>query len=246
MTNWQLAAWALCGVLWLGFAEAQGADKPRHGFLERTHKDPDGKEAGYVLFVPHDYQPDKPYPLILFLHGVGESGTDGRRQAALGLGPAIKKQEKTFPALVIFPQSQKRSWSAKSEDGRRAMAILAEVQKAYKIDPKRIYLTGLSMGGSGTWSLALQYPHQWAAIVPICGRSDPSRAAIIKDIPCWCFHGADDPVVPVEQSRRMIEALKKAGGHPRYTEYPGVGHASWERAYATPELYEWLFAQHLP
>jgi predicted peptidase len=101
------------------------------------------------------------------------------------------------------------------------------------------------MGGAGTWSLAVKYPDKWAAIVPICGRGDPKQAEKIKHIPCWCFHGDADKAVKVEYSREMIKALKEAGGSPKYTEYPGVGHNSWDRAYGTRELYDWLLAQKL-
>src|SRR5579884_3259725 len=158
MTVCKVALLAVGAAALLGLASARAADKDeQRGFLNRVHKDADGKEARYVLFVPPDYKGDKPYPVILFLHGAGETGTDGERQAKVGIGPAIKKQEKTFPFLVVFPQSQKRTWQADSADAQRALAILAEVQKQYKTDPKRVYLTGLSMGGFGTWSLAAKY-----------------------------------------------------------------------------------------
>lgn len=245
MTALKFMALTLAVCYGLGLASARAADKDEHGFLNRLHKDSDGKEAKYVLFVPHDYKGDKPVPVILFLHGSGESGTDGEKQVKQGIGNAIKKQEKTFPFITIFPQSQKTTWSADSNDAKRALAILENVQKEYKVDPKRIYLSGLSMGGFGTWSLAAKYPDKWAAIVPICGGGDPKSAETIKNIPCWCFHGDADTAVKVERSREMIEALKKAGGEPKYTEYPKVGHNSWDMAYGTPELYEWLLKQQL-
>jgi predicted peptidase len=234
----------IAGLLWLASAAGVRSEESR-GFLNRVFKDASGQEAKYVLFVPHDYRRDKAYPLVLFLHGLGESGSDGRRQAAVGLGPAIKRQEKSFEFLTIFPQSRHRTWRPDSEDGRRALDIMAEVRKEYRIDPARVYLTGLSMGGYGTWGIAIRYPDRWAAIVPICGGGDPKQVDRIKDVPCWCFHGGADKTVPVARSREMIDALKAAGGHPLYTEYPGVGHKSWDQAYATPELYTWLLAQHL-
>jgi predicted peptidase len=144
---------------------------------------------------------------------------------------------------VVIPRAE-RTWQSGSPDAQRALAILAEVEKDYKVDAKREYLSGLSMGGMGTWSLAIAHPNKWAAIVPICGRGDVKQAARIKDIPCWCFHGDADQAVKVEGSRQMIAALKEAGGTPKYTEYPGVGHNSWDRAYDTEELYEWLQNQH--
>jgi predicted peptidase len=236
---------ALLGAALLCLTPAAGrADEPKTGFLDRTFTDADGKEAKYVLFVPADYKGDKSYPLILFLHGAGETGADGQKQVQVGLGPVVKKEEKTFPAFVLFPQSQERTWKADSKDAQRALDILAAVQKEYKIDDKRLYLTGLSMGGFGTWSLAEKYPDRWAAIVPICGGGDPAAAKAIKDIPCWCFHGDADKAVNVERSRDMVKALKEAGGNPKYDEYPGVGHNSWDKAYGTKELFDWLWMQH--
>jgi predicted peptidase len=145
--------------------------------------------------------------------------------------------------FAVFPQSQKRTWQAASKDAKRALGTVKKVEQEYKIDTKRIYLTGLSMGGFGTWSLVAKYPERWAAIAPICGGGDPAKAATIKDIPCWCFHGGQDKVVALSKSRAMIKALKDAGGDPQYTEYPGVGHNSWDPAYATSDLYEW-FLKH--
>jgi len=223
----------------------QAADQDERGFLNRVFKDSAGNEAKYVLFVPHDYKGDKDYPCIIFLHGSGETGTDGLKQAAVGLGPAVKKVEKTFPFIAVFPQSQKRTWKADTDDANRALAILDEVKKQYKVDAKRIYLTGLSMGGYGTWSLAAKYPERWAAIAPVCGGGDPTTAPKFKDVPCWCFHGDADGAVKVDQSRAFIKALKDAGGNPKYDEYPGVGHNSWDKAYGTNELYEWLLRQKL-
>jgi predicted peptidase len=235
---------ACVGLLLLAVAPVPAENKAQHGFLDRVFKDSDGKESKYVVFVPHDYKGDKAYPLILFLHGAGSKGTDGKKQLAGGLAPAIKKQEKTFPFLVIFPQAQ-NSWKADSDDARRALAILEEVQKNYKVDGKRIYLTGLSMGGSGTWSLAVAHPDRWAAVVPLCGRADLKQVARIKDLPCWCFVGDKDKAELVENNREMIKALKAAGSAVRYQEYEGVGHNCWDRAYATQELFDWLLMQKL-
>lgn len=217
-------------------------DAPQAGFVDRVHKEGD-KEYKYVLFVPQGYDKEKTYPVILFLHGLGESGTDGKKQATVGLGKALKERAKTFPAFVIFPQSATRNWTAKSDDAKRALAILDSVQKEFKIDEKRVYLTGLSMGGIGSWSLAAAFPDKWAAVVPVCGRGDTKTAVKFKDTPVWAFHGDKDASVPVAGSRDMVAALKAAEGMPKYTEYKGVGHNSWDKAYATDELYEWLFKQ---
>jgi predicted peptidase len=214
---------------------ALGQAKEGTGFLNKEY---DGVK--YVVFVPHEKKAGEKYPVILFLHGSGETGTDGLKQSKQGIGNAIRKHEKTFPFLTVMPQSQKGGWKAESGEGKRAIAILDSVIKEYDGDPKRTYLTGLSMGGYGTWSLATAYPDRWAAIAPVCGGGDPSQAAKIAKIPCWDFHGDADTAVPVDKSRKMIAALKAAGGDPKYTEYPGVGHNSWDKAYGTPELYPWL------
>jgi predicted peptidase len=239
-----LAGAAVLVLIPLAARSRAAADEPTKGFLNRVHKDTHGKEAKYVLFVPHDYKGDKPYPVILFLHGAGETAGGKEQPVEVGIGPAIKKREKSFPFFTIFPQSQKRTWQAGSADAKRALDILAEVEKEYKIDSKRVYLTGLSMGGYGTWSLAVAQPDKWAAIAPVCGRGNPAKAEAIKDLPCWCFHGDKDSAVKVEYSREMMAALWAAGGHPNYTEYPSVGHNSWDKAYGTDELYDWLLKQH--
>jgi predicted peptidase len=218
-------------------AAAGGAQEAgtKTGFLNKEYE---GDK--YVVFVPHEKKAGEKYPVILFLHGSGETGTDGVAQSKQGIGNAIRKHEKTFPFLTVMPQSHDRTWKADSKDGKRAIAILDAAMKEYDGDPKRTYLTGLSMGGMGAWSFAIAYPERWAAIVPICGRGDTSQAAKIAKIPCWDFHGGADTTVPTEGSRKMIAALKAAGGDPKYTEYPGVGHNSWDKAYGTPELYTWM------
>jgi predicted peptidase len=242
------------GLLALGTPTAHAEDQDMTGFLDRVHKDSDGKEIKYVVYVPkgYDAKGDKTYPVILFLHGAGETKGGTKQPVEVGIGPAIKKR-KDFPFIVIFPQAQKSGWAADSANGEMAMSILKEVEKDFHTDPKRVYLTGLSMGGGGTWSFAAKYPERWAAMVPICGfikrqpTADDCKAIAekIKDIPCWCFHGGADPTVPVAQSRGMMKALWDAGAHPNYTEYPGVGHNSWDQAYATNDLYDWLLKHKL-
>lgn len=232
MTRW-LSAIAIAFL-----AGSLSAAEP--GFHNVTFHPKDGEAAKYVVFVPHGLKADAHPPIVLFLHGSGESGSDGEKQAKTGLGKFVRAHEKTFPMIAVFPQSQKRTWKADSEDGKRAMAILEEVEKKYHTDPHRVYLTGLSMGGNGTWSFAAAYPKRWAAIAPICGWGDVKTADSIKDIPCWNFHGDADAAVKVEKSREMIKALKDAGGKPKYDEYPGVPHQSWDKAYATPGLFDWM------
>ena len=230
---------------------ALGARAADAGFIDKTYKAPDGTESKYVLFVPLNYKKGEPTPTILFMHGAGETkskegakpkGTP-KMPVEVGIGPAIRKREKTFPFLTIIPQAPRFGWQAGGEPAKMALGILESVEKEYSVDPKRTYLTGLSMGGMGTFSLAAATPEKWAAIVPICGRGDPKTAEKIKDIPMWAFHGDADTAVKVAGSRDMVEAVKKAGGDPKYTEYPGVGHNSWEWAFTEPALAEWLFAQ---
>lgn len=217
--------------------------KAKGGFVEKTFTNADGSKSPYVVFVPHDYDGSKAVPVILFLHGAGETKGGKQMPVQVGIGPAIKKQEKTFPFLTVIPQSEERSWRADKADAKRALAILDEVTKSYKTDPDRVILTGLSMGGFGTWSVAGMYPDKWAAIVPICGGGKEDSAAAMKNIPTWVFHGDKDTAVKVELSRNMVAALKKAGGSPKYTEYPGVGHNSWDAAYGEKNLFPWLLAQ---
>jgi len=236
-------------VLATGFCSlAFGDDMPKTGFVNKTFKNADGTTSPYVVFVPKDYDGKKEYPVILFLHGAGETKQpdakkDGKKPVEVGIGPAIKKREKTFPFIVVIPRAEGFGWGATTANAKRALAMLDEVMKEYKVDPKRQYLTGLSMGGMGTWSVAMAHPDRFAAIVPICGRGDTKQAAKIKDLPCWDFHGDADTAVNVSGSRDMIAAIKKAGGDPKYTEYPGVGHNSWDKAYGTDELYTWLLEQ---
>ncbi len=236
-----LLALAAAGLI--GSTVAPAAE-PDHGFLEKTYRGDDGKESKYTLFVPYDYKGDKPYPLIVYLHGSGEGGTDGKRPANVGLGSAIRKQEKTFPFFVVFPQSHNGEWKADSEDAKRVIAILDDVEKTYKIDPKCVALTGMSSGGDGTWALAVAYPDRWAAIAPVCGNGDPAAVVKIKDVPCWYFMGANDNKKWVENAHAMIQALKDAGADPQYTEYAGEGHGIWNKVYGTPEFYDWLLKQH--
>jgi predicted peptidase len=238
-----LAAGLLVGAALL---PARAEEKPKTGFVDKTFKNADGSESPYVVFVPHNYDPAKEYPTILFLHGAGETKTEkkgGKMPVEVGIGPAIKTREKTFPFIVVIPRAEGFGWQASSPNAKRALAMLDEVQKEYKTDPKRQYLTGLSMGGFGTWSIAAAHPDRWAAIAPVCGGGDPKDAEKIKDIPCWCFHGDEDGAVKIERSRDMIAALEKAGGKPRYTEYKWVGHDSWDPAYATNQLYTWMLKQ---
>ena len=219
--------------------------RPGTGFLDKVYREADGTEAKYVLFVPRSYDGTIAFPAILFLHGAGARGSDGRRHLSNGLARAIGQRNEDFPFIVIFPQAREdESWTAESAGGKRALAIVDQVQSEYRVDPNRLSLTGLSMGGEGTWSLAASAPDRWSAIAPICHGWKTSMAAHLKEVPCWCFHGDADKVIPVERSREMVRAIQDAGGRPLYQELIGVDHNSCaDRVYAMPELYEWLLLQ---
>lgn len=242
------AAGLVVGAAMLPATNARADDKPQTGFIDKTFKNADGTASPYVVFVPKSYDGTKEYPIILFLHGAGETKNpkakkEGKMPVEVGIGPAIKTREKDFPFIVVIPRAEGFGWGADTANARRALAMLDATMKEYKVDPKRQYLTGLSMGGFGTWSIAAAHPKRWAAIAPVCGGGNPKDAEKIKDVPTWVFHGDADPAVPVQRSRDMVEALKKAGGKPKYDEYPGVGHNSWDKAYGTDELYRWMLEQ---
>lgn len=249
LTRWAVvtAVLAIAGETRADVKETPSVTNER-GFLDRTFIDESGAHK-YVVFVPHAYDPSKTWPTILFLHGAGQRGDDGKKQATVGLGRAIRKDEKSFGFLVVFPQCENMSnnvgghWRPDKPDGKRALGMLAELEKNYRVDPDRVYLTGLSMGGFGVWSHASTDPRRWAAIVPICGGGRTEWASALAPIPCWCFHGGADRTVPVQLSRMMIEALKNAGGSPKYTELDGVGHNSWDAAYGDPLLFAWMLQQ---
>jgi thiol-disulfide isomerase/thioredoxin/predicted esterase len=226
--------------------EASIAPRPGTGFLDKIYREPDGSEVRYGVFIPRSYDGSKPFPAILFLHGAGSRGSDGARHMQHGLAKAIRHRKEDFPFIVIFPQAREgESWIAGSAGGKRAIAILNRLQTDYCIDANRISLSGLSMGGEGTWSLAAADPGRWAAMVPICHGSDPKSADRLKAVPCWCFHGDADKVIPIQRSREMIQAIRDAGGRPLYHEFSGVDHDSCaDRAYAMPELFEWMLLQN--
>ena len=203
-------------------------------------------ETIYRLYEPADRT--AAMPVILFLHGAGESGADGLRPTTVGIGPAIVRSPERFPALVVFPQASRGyGWRGFNLDA--AIAALADVTRTYDIDEDRVYVTGISMGGYGTCAVSLARPERFAAAAVICGGMDRGGlrvadvAARLAHIPHWLFHGDADTVIPVEHSRFYADALRSAGGDVRYTEYAGVQHNSWDRAYAEPELLPWMLAQ---
>jgi predicted peptidase len=202
-------------------------------------------EIKYLVFLPADHgQPEKKdvkWPLMLFLHGGGERGTDIELVKKHG-PPKIVEQKKEFPFVTISPQcpAEKR-WNADE-----LAKLVDHAANTYQADPKRLYVTGLSLGGAGTWDLLAKYPGKFAAAVPICGPGDPAAADKMKGTPVWVFHGAKDPGVPIAKSEEMVEAIKKAGGNVKFTVYPEAGHDSWTETYNNEEVYKWLLEQKLP
>jgi predicted peptidase len=229
----------------------------------------DGAAYRYQVFVParnarRGAAPTIPRPIILFLHGTGERGSDGDKPTRVGLGPYIRAHADTFPAIAVFPQAPDgRDWNDVAAE--IAFAALDAATEEFGGDRDRSYLTGLSMGGYGTWELALMQPQRFAALAPVCGgltapRAErdlsvgPLRDAVdkpaalaqrLKHLPIWIFHGAKDDVVPPGESRAVYAAFRAAGAADvRYTEFPEANHNSWDPAYAqTPALWTWLFAQ---
>jgi predicted peptidase len=189
----------------------------------------------YLLYLPKDYQQKESWPLLLFLHGAGERGDNLELVKKHG-PPKLIASGKQFPFLVVSPQCPERRWWEPME----LAALLDEIVEKYKVDKDRIYVTGLSMGGFGTWSLAAYQPRRFAAIAPICGGGEPLVTMLLPHVPAWVFHGAKDPVVPLARSEKMVDALKKVGGEVKFTVYPEAGHDAWTETYANPELYDWL------
>jgi predicted peptidase len=239
------------------------------GFLDRSVT-VSNETYRYQVYVPLDWNPQQRWPVILFLHGAGERGSDGALQTNIGLGPAIRADRTRFPAIVVFPQSRREQGWTLAPMQEQALAALEAVSKEFNGDADRTYLAGLSNGGSGALRIASRYPSRFAALIVICGRIEPTSptiperqqvadvdlhpflqqpdafaalAQVIRGIPIQIFHGDSDQTVPVEQSRRLFTGLQSVGAPVHYTEYPGVGHNSWDKTFAEPSLMPWLLAQ---
>ncbi|MFZ4548052.1 MAG: prolyl oligopeptidase family serine peptidase [Bacteroidales bacterium] len=191
----------------------------------------------YLLRLPSDYKNEKntTYPILIFLHGSGERG-DSIELVKRNGPPSFIENQLDFPFIMVSPQCPEGTWWV-IED---LQVMLEQMLAKYRIDRNRIYLTGLSMGGFGTWAWASKYPEQFAAIAPVCGGGDIQFAKKFTDLPVWAFHGEADPVVPVKRTIEMVEAVNASGGSARMTIYPAVGHDSWIQAYNDAKLFEWL------
>jgi predicted peptidase len=251
----------LAGVFALSASSPTYAADVRERFEKQEYVDAEGGKLPYRLLKPQQVDDNKKYPLVVFLHGAGERGNDNTKQLVHGMADfASDEVMQKYPAFVIAPQCPEGKqwvdvpWSADehampekpSVPLRQTLDLIDQLKKKLPIDDSRIYVTGLSMGGFGTWDAIQRRPNFFAAAAPICGGGDAALAERIKRVPVWAFHGDADGAVKVRRSRDMIAALKAAGGSPKYTEYPGVGHNSWTATYSNPEFYAWLFEQKLP
>ncbi|MGG0413758.1 chitobiase/beta-hexosaminidase C-terminal domain-containing protein [Peribacillus simplex] len=231
-------------------------------FLEFTYK-----SMPYRLYVPENYDPNTSYPLVLFLHGGGERGNDNEKHLMANDGAVIwaaPENQAKHPSFILAPQSRNvpdggftitrdvnnivnlsRVFEV-SEDLKMAYEVLQHVRGEYNIDPNRLYSTGVSQGGFGTFNMNMEHPDTFAAMVPIAGGADPAKAHLIKHVPIWAFHAKDDSVIPVSYSRNIIDAIESDGGEPIYTEYKSemnYDHASWIPAYENEKMIEWVFQQ---
>jgi predicted peptidase len=236
-----------------------------HGHFVARALDFEGRHYRYQVFVPAAAAA-QPRPIVLFLHGSGERGRDGHEQTEAGLGPYLRAHADQFPALVVFPQApDDEQWMGRN--ARMALATLDAASREFGADPSRTYLTGMSMGGYGSWETALLAPHRFAALVPVCGavrrledddeeiyvsqlldEPDPyaTLVAALPRVPVWMFHGARDDVVPPADDRLIYRAGRAANANIRYSEYAEGNHNVWDATYADPALWRWLFAQRLP
>jgi predicted peptidase len=244
-------------ILALSLAALAANAAPEARFLNRRVT-VNGAEYRYVVSVPGDWIAAKTWPIVLFLHGSEERGDDGVAQSKVGLAAAVRNHPDRFPAIVVMPQCRPNvDWGAPAMEAQ-IMAALDASAKEFNGDPQRTYLTGFSMGGYGAWLIGARHPKRFAALVVVCGgiewptpnkiaREEPYTAVASKvaGIPIWVFHGNADRNVFVTESREMVKLLRGLNANVRYTEYEGVAHESWDRAYNEPELPTWLFSQRL-
>jgi predicted peptidase len=249
----------LCALLIGGPGTEAAAQTTATGFLDRSVSIA-GETYRYQVYVPADYTSARTWPVVLFLHGGGERGTDGLIQTEVGIGSAIRRFSTRFPAIVVMPQARPPAgWVGANAE--MALKALDQTETEFNIDRNREYLTGLSMGGAGTWYVAYRHPNRFAALLAICARVRPSAtttdpvvpaadgepfaalAARVKHLPIWVVHGDADNTVPVDESRGIVAALKALHVPVKYSELPGVGHNSWDEAYRSADVATWLFAQ---
>ncbi len=234
--GWTLVAVCTLATLLTNVTRAEETEDAQRALkLDRPLK----VQMNYLLYLPQDYENRPAWPLVLFLHGSGERGDDLELVKVHG-PPKLISQGKHFPFIVVSPQCPaKHRWQAPE-----LAALLDQIETDHKVDRDRIYITGLSMGGFGTWALANYSPQRFAAIAPVCGGGETFWARDLKSLPIWVFHGAKDQAVPLKRSQDMVDALEKQGADIKFTIYPDAGHDSWTATYDNPDFYAWLLEQH--
>ncbi|NLE56810.1 MAG: prolyl oligopeptidase family serine peptidase [Planctomycetes bacterium] len=223
---------SVAGLAWRHWTDTTSSEFQR----TFTASDGSGKSISYLVTLPPEYGvDDRRWPLILFLHGAGERGSDLEKVKGHGPLEYVEKHE-GLPFLIVSPQAPPDGgWDAELLAG-----LLDDVTSQYPVDTDRVYVTGYSMGGGGTWSLATAHPERFAGIVPVCGHGNPDEVAKLKNVPVWAFHGAKDETIPVSQSEKMVSALRSAGGNATLTVVYDGGHNIWSEVYGKPRLYHWM------
>lgn len=229
-------------IAMIGASSAFAADPEPGKQVEQTLKSEkvDGGTLDYLLFVPNPSKGNQKPPLILFLHGAGERGNGNLPLVKKHGPPKNVESNPDFPFVVISPQCPTGKWWTDDNLQTMLLELIDKIETEQQTDSSRVYLTGLSMGGFGSWKLAAAHPERFAAIVPICGGGEPADAKSLAKLPIWVFHGAKDTAVPLKRSEEMVEAVKEAGGNIEFTVYPEAGHDSWTETYNNPKLYDWL------
>ncbi|MBN2138059.1 MAG: prolyl oligopeptidase family serine peptidase [Sedimentisphaerales bacterium] len=243
-TNY-LVSLVIGGLLLIGCAKTEKSDMKSDKVLPgqqqaQAFEKTITKQLGidYLLYLPKGYgEKEQEWPLMMFLHGAGERGDDLNKVKVHG-PPKLAEGGKDLGFIIVSPQCPRDDWW--TEKTEVLINLLDEIEERYDVDASRVYLTGLSMGGYGTWTLGSAYPERFAAIVPICGGGKRFSGWRLKDVPVWAFHGGKDNVVPLSESEDMVKAVKQAGGDAKLTVYPDAGHDSWTATYDDPALYEWL------
>lgn len=224
-----------------GFASAAHAKEPASSQRAAKLDRPFRVQMNYLIYLPEEYEERESWPLLLFLHGSGERGDDLERVKVHG-PPKLIGQGKNFPFIVVSPQCPKNyRWQA-----AELATLLDQIEEDHNVDSDRVYVTGLSMGGFGTWALASFAPHRFAAIAPVCGGGETYWVRDLTHLPTWVFHGGKDQTVPVRRSQEMVDALEKKKGNVKLTVYPEADHDSWTETYDNPDFYRWLLEQKRP